>query len=87
VRDILFEAISGSPSLKAVKPEGTFYMMVDISKISRNCEEAALWLLEKHGLATTPGSAYGDSASMTVRISFAIPEGEIHMAAETIRRI
>lgn len=86
-RDILFEAISKSPSLKAVRPEGTFYMLVDISKISGDCEEAALWLLEKQGIATTPGSAYGGSASKTVRLSFAIPENEIHMAAETIRRI
>lgn len=87
VRDILYDAISKSRSLRALKPEGAFYMLVDISKFAADSISASNLLLKNYGLAVTPGIYYGNSAAKTVRLSFALPWRDIIKAAKTLRQI
>ena len=65
------------PLVRAHRPEGTFYVLLDISMLLARAPDDLPkddvtfcdWLLEHHHLALTPGSAFGAPGS--VRISFA----------------
>jgi aspartate aminotransferase len=63
------ELLDGIPSLSYVRPQGAFYVMVDISRTGHNSDRFAEDLLEKAKVAVVPGSAFGND--QTVRISYA----------------
>lgn len=77
-RAIVMEGLGRLPKVEVVEPQGTFYAFPDISlwlaehpeigTVERFCD----WLLEEHGLALVPGSAFGDDRC--VRLSFAASE-------------
>jgi aspartate/methionine/tyrosine aminotransferase len=51
--------------------QGAFYVYVDISKFSNDCEKFCHDMLEDHGVALTPGTDFGDFESKShVRIAF-----------------
>ena len=82
-RDLLVQGIADS-RFRMIKPEGTFYAMLKIPKVSSKYADRAAYLLEKLGLATINGSAYGVSAADYVRISFCCSE---EMLLEAILRL
>jgi len=55
-----------------VKPQGTFYGMLNTSSFAKNSLEASNLLLDKFGIATVPGSAFGDSGENHVRVCLII---------------
>ena len=72
------------------KPDGAFYLFPNIEKhIKRlglnNCEEFALYILEKAKVAILPGSAFG--APGHIRIAFANSQEEIREAYKRIKDI
>ena len=83
-RDILYAGLKGLPKIKALLPEATFYMMIDISQTGLGSVEFAHTLLEKAHVAVVPGIAYGKSCGSYIRIAFTIDEDKIK---EGIRRI
>lgn len=68
-------------------PEATFYLLLDISKLKMKSLEAANYLLEEHGIATIPGSAFGESLDDFVRISFATSEDQLIKALDRLKKI
>ncbi len=68
-RQAMMAALDGIPQLTYVRPQGAFYMMVNISATgldsTRFCEE----LLDRHHVAAVPGLCFGDDA--TIRLSYA----------------
>jgi len=54
-----------------VRPEGAFYLMVDVSAATTDSEEFALRLLAEQHVAVAPGSAFGSAAEGMVRVSLA----------------
>lgn len=86
-RDLALECLKKHTNLPFIKPEGTFYIMVDIrNKISDGTTtvDIALEILKKAGVVTIPGSAFGPGGEGFLRISFA-PDPDI--VQEGIRRI
>jgi aspartate aminotransferase len=78
------EILDGVSKLSYVKPEGAFYILVNISKTGLNSTEFAEKLLNDKKVAVVPGIAFGDDE--TVRISYAtsmenIEEGLKRIAA------
>jgi len=70
-RDFLTEALKSMGFLLCDNIQGAFYVYVDISKFSDDCEKFCHYMLEDHGVALTPGTDFGDFESKShVRIAF-----------------
>ncbi len=83
-RNFLYEKLSSSDKLFAVKPQGTFYMFVNIEKTGLKSEEFALKLLEKERVAVVPGKSYGKNYDGYIRIAFT---KEIDVLSKAVERI
>ena len=83
-RDLLMDGLAAIAGIVVPRPEGAFYMFADVSaylgKTAGNRHIASVrdladWLLEKHLVATVPGTAFGDANC--IRLSFAASDADI----------
>lgn len=81
-RDIAVEGINNIKGLFVLNPGGSFYLFINIKKISNNSLEFCKKLLEDVGVALVPGVGFGMEGY--VRFSFATDEETIK---EGIKRI
>jgi aspartate aminotransferase len=68
-RDYMFDRITKIPNISAVKPQGAFYILVNISQLGLSSQNFADRLLSKANVAVVPGAAFGDDR--TIRLSYA----------------
>ena len=68
-RNYMFDRISKISNVTAIKPQGAFYILVNISQLGLNSQNFADRLLSKANVAVVPGAAFGDDR--TVRFSYA----------------
>jgi aspartate aminotransferase len=68
-RNYMFDRISKIPNITAIKPQGAFYVLVNISQLGLSSQNFADRLLSKANVAVIPGAAFGDDR--TVRLSYA----------------
>ena len=68
-RNYMYDRITRIPNITAVKPEGAFYVLVNISQLGLSSQNFADRLLSKANVAVIPGIAFGDDR--TVRLSYA----------------
>jgi aspartate aminotransferase len=68
-RNYMFDRITKIPNITAVKPDGAFYVLVNISQLGLSSQNFADRLLSKANVAIVPGAAFGDDR--TVRLSYA----------------
>ncbi|HMJ04980.1 MAG TPA: pyridoxal phosphate-dependent aminotransferase [Chthoniobacterales bacterium] len=68
-RGYMYDRITKIPNITAVKPEGAFYILVNISQLGLSSQNFADRLLSKANVAVIPGAAFGDDR--TVRLSYA----------------
>ena len=68
-RDYMYNRLISIPGVTAVKPQGAFYILANISKLSLTSQNFADRLLSKANVAVVPGVAFGDDR--TVRLSYA----------------
>ncbi|MBW4576847.1 MAG: pyridoxal phosphate-dependent aminotransferase [Aphanothece sp. CMT-3BRIN-NPC111] len=68
-RQIILERLNAIPGLTCAKPDGAFYLFVNISKTNLNSLEFCDSLLESQQVATIPGIAFG--ADDHIRLSYA----------------
>src|SRR5438874_6852589 len=68
-RNYMFDRISKIPNVTAVKPQGAFYVLVNISQLGLTSQNFADRLLSKANVAVIPCAAFGDDR--TVRLSYA----------------
>ncbi|MGI9087243.1 MAG: pyridoxal phosphate-dependent aminotransferase [Chthoniobacterales bacterium] len=68
-RNYMYDRITKIPNITAVKPEGAFYILVNISQLGLSSQNFADRLLSKANVAVIPGAAFGDDR--TVRLSYA----------------
>lgn len=83
-RNVLYEGISNIKGLSCLKPEATFYLMVNIKETGMKSLDFAIELLKNVHVAVVPGITYGESCDDYVRIAFTLNEEKI---AEGIKRI
>jgi aspartate aminotransferase len=88
-RDMVVAALKQIPGLRLAPIPATFYAFPDVSAflgrkagnhVMDSVETLCDWLLEEHGVATVPGSAFGDPNC--IRLSFATGEAELAKALE-----
>ena len=66
------------------EPQGAFYVLADARHIDSNSQRLALDILEKTGVAITPGVDFGSGAEGYLRFSYTRPLPEIMTALERI---
>ncbi|MCK8817913.1 pyridoxal phosphate-dependent aminotransferase [Natroniella sulfidigena] len=90
-REIIIEGLNQISGLKAIKPAGAFYLFVNITGLVGKTiagqevtddQKLAELLLQEAGVATIPGSAFGQPGYL--RLSYAASEEQI---TEAIKRI
>ncbi len=93
-RDFALELLKAIPQINIIKPDGAFYLFLDISsfygtKIKdvtiNNSMDMALFLLEHAKVATVAGSAFGDQNAL--RLSYATSEQQIEKAISAIAKL
>ncbi|MFN4142484.1 pyridoxal phosphate-dependent aminotransferase [Aestuariivirga sp.] len=92
-RDMVLEGLRAIPGVRIGEIPATFYAFPDVSALlGRKAGNHLLdtadtlcdWLLEEHGVATVPGTAFGAPGS--IRLSFACSEAEIEKAMTRMRK-
>ncbi|MEA3332913.1 MAG: pyridoxal phosphate-dependent aminotransferase [Pseudomonadota bacterium] len=66
------------------EPKGAFYILADARHIDGNSQRLALDILEKTGVAVTPGVDFGSGAEGYLRFSYTRPFAEIVTALDRI---
>ena len=70
----------------AASVDGAFYVYVDISRYSSNSQNFCQLMLEKHGVAMTPGSDFGEHKSnQYVRMSFTTSKKNLGLGIERLQ--
>ena len=81
-RDVAVEMFNAIDGLSVIKPDGAFYLFVNIKEISNDSLQFSKDLLEQTGVAVVPGVGFGSEGYF--RFSFATDMDSIK---EGIRRI
>jgi aspartate aminotransferase len=90
-RDMVLAALKAMPGVQISPIPATFYAFPDVSAllgraagnhVLDSTEHLCDWLLEEHGVATVPGTAFGAPGS--IRLSFAASEADIEKALARI---
>lgn len=83
-RQIVVNALAGSPVLRLVKPEGAFYAFVDVRGTGLDSDDFSRRLLDEQRVAVVPGEAFGEEGRGFVRLSYA---GDADELREGLRRL
>ncbi len=81
-RDVAIEQFNAIKGLSCIKPDGAFYLFINIKKINPDSMKFCADLLEHAGVAVVPGLAFGTEGYF--RFSFAT---DLETIQEGIRRI
>jgi aspartate/methionine/tyrosine aminotransferase len=84
-RDYLADALRGLGFGIPHTPSGAFYLYADCSRFSDDCERFCLELLERHGVAITPGTDFGSHRARShVRFAYTT---SLERLREGVRRL
>jgi aspartate aminotransferase len=88
-RALLLTELNGIPGVVCRPSAGAFYVYADVSRLLKQydmmTEVLATRLLEQAGVATLPGTAFGDRGVGYLRLSFAGAERDVVQGARRIR--
>ncbi len=68
-------------------PQGTFYTLVDCREFRLPSTELAKFVVDRWGIAFTPGVAFGDSMDGYLRMCFATSESNVVQALDALKRL
>lgn len=85
-RNLIVEEINKIEGLYCNKPEGTFYLFVNISASGLGCVDFAHKLLETQKVAVVPAVTYGEVYKDYIRIAFTLEEERLLEAVSRISR-
>lgn len=83
-RDLIVSGLNSIEGLTCIKPKGSFYVFPNITGLGKDSLTVANELLEKAGVITVPGSAFGKQGEGYLRISYANSMENIKLALERI---
>ena len=84
-RDVLLEKLEELGFHVNYKPTGAFYVFVDVRHISRNSYKLAFDILNKVGVAITPGIDFGSRGEGFLRFSYAVSVEKIEEGMERLK--
>jgi aspartate aminotransferase len=86
-RDFMVKALNDIDGVACRSIEGAFYLLPNFPNSRKNSLELADALLEKAGIAGTPGIAFGSSGEGHVRFSIATAMRDLERAVERLARV
>lgn len=86
-RDFMVKALNEIEGIACRSIEGAFYLFPRFPHSSKNSLELAEALLEKAGIAGTPGIAFGSGGEGHVRFSIATAMSELERAVERLAKV
>lgn len=85
-RNIVLAGLRDTVLTVPTPPDGAFYVYIDVSATGRTAMEFCKQLLQKAGVALTPGNDFGViGAEQFVRLSYATSEGDLHEGLARIK--
>ena len=85
-RDKMVSSLDTTGILWCRKPEGAFYLWIDIAQLGKSSTEVAQLLLERARVTSTPGPAFGASGEGFIRMNFAVPTARLQEAVQRIAK-
>lgn len=85
-RDLVCEQLAGCPGLKALKPDGGMFVMVDIRETGVSAQAFADYLLDSQGVSVLAGEAFGPSAAGHIRLGLVLGNAALVDACQRIAR-
>jgi aspartate aminotransferase len=86
-RDFMVQALNEIEGVECRSIEGAFYLFPRFPNSPKNSIELADALLDKAGIAGTPGIAFGQSGEGHVRFSIATAMTQLERAVERLAQI
>ena len=83
-RDLVCASLDHCPGLRAVRPDGGMFVMVDVRATGLSAQHFAERLLEGYGVSVLAGEAFGPSAAGHIRIGLVVDRAKL---ADACRRI
>jgi arginine:pyruvate transaminase len=85
-RDLVCATLAGCPGLRALKPDGGMFVMVDIRATGLSAQDFADRLLDLHGVSVLAGEAFGPSAAGHIRLGLVLGSAPLLDACQRIAR-
>ena len=86
-RNFIFENLNKLKNMNCFRPGGAFYAFPNVSKSNLSGEKFSEIALNNHGVALVPGTSFGDSAKMYIRLSYANSLENIEKAINRLSKI
>lgn len=84
-REIIVEGLNKTKGFTCLTPPGAFYVFPNITEFNMTSEQVADLILEKTGVITSPGSAFGEGGEGYLRLSYANDTQSVISAIERIQ--
>ncbi|QBF26904.1 aminotransferase class I/II-fold pyridoxal phosphate-dependent enzyme [Pseudomonas tructae] len=85
-RDLVCECLADCPGLRALKPDGGMFVMVDIRETGLSAQAFSYRLLDRHGVSVLAGEAFGPSAAGHIRLGLVLGAEALREACQRIAR-
>ena len=76
-RDLVLRSLEDIRGLSFIRPDGAFYVLVDVSSTGMSGETFAESLLEERRIATVPAVGFGAGFDNYIRLSFAASDEDL----------
>jgi aspartate aminotransferase len=83
-RDLFIGGLNQIPGISCLTPRGAFYAFPNISRLSLTADQLSDHLLDRAGVATLPGTAFGHNGRDHIRLCFAHDTATLHDALHRI---
>ncbi|WP_338580594.1 aminotransferase class I/II-fold pyridoxal phosphate-dependent enzyme [Pseudomonas sp. MAG733B] len=83
-RDLVCASLNHCPGIRAIRPDGGMFVMVDVRPTGLSAQHFAERLLEGYGVSVLAGEAFGPSAAGHIRIGLVVDRPKL---ADACRRI
>jgi len=84
-RDVLIAGLNAIPGVSCTVPSGAFYAFPNVSRVAKDDQRLARYLLEEAGVAVLGGSSFGHAGAGHLRLSYASSIEIVEIALERMR--
>jgi aminotransferase len=85
-RDLIYQGLNQIPGFRVHRPQGAFYILPDIQRLTIDTRRFAFDLLEQEQVVVVPGEAFGPSSKTCIRIAFTVRQDKLLEALERLDR-
>ena len=84
--DIITSGINSIAGLSCIKPDGAFYVFVNIKKTGMSSNQFCEFILEDANVAMLPGTSFGQFGEGFVRLCYAVDQIQINDAIKRMKK-